>query len=226
MRSVTGVHPIGRLLLDAVHGRFPAPDGGWRRVPPWRPGLYAVLAFTGHAVLVIDEAIPDDLISRLGPDGFGGATHPRLVTALAGPDGWIDSLDLVLASTGQEAPSALVPRPDLAGHPRATHARAVREDVRVWGPPRGSAGDGAVLVLARGMGGLAEVSVELPGERRSRGLGRQLLREARSLVDAGAPIVGCVAPGNAASVRAFLRAGYLPVASLQLFTRGPYVILT
>lgn len=42
--------------------------------------------------------IPDRLLVSLGADGFGGAHDPRLITALAGPGGWIDSLDILMAS--------------------------------------------------------------------------------------------------------------------------------
>ena len=45
------MHPMGELLTDAADGVFPAQDGGWHRVPPWREGVEAVMAFTGHAVL-------------------------------------------------------------------------------------------------------------------------------------------------------------------------------
>ena len=50
---------------------------------PWRPGLEAVISFTGHAVFAVAPDIPDHLLDSLGADGFGGAHDPRLVTALA-----------------------------------------------------------------------------------------------------------------------------------------------
>jgi RimJ/RimL family protein N-acetyltransferase len=39
-------------------------------------------------------------------------------------------------------------------------------------------------------------------------------------VAAGDPVVAAVAPGNAASLRALLSAGFVPLGSLQLFRRG------
>src|ERR1700751_2630561 len=39
-------HPLTEWITAAADGRFPEADGGWRRVPPWRPGLEAVIAFT------------------------------------------------------------------------------------------------------------------------------------------------------------------------------------
>jgi hypothetical protein len=57
-------------------------------VPPWRQGLEAVVAFTGHAVFAVEADIPDCQLVALGADGFGGAHDPRLITALAGPGAW------------------------------------------------------------------------------------------------------------------------------------------
>jgi hypothetical protein len=64
------------MIAAAAAGRFPDPDGGWQRMPPWRAGLEAVAAFTGHAVLVVDPARPDRQLAALGADGLGGAHHP------------------------------------------------------------------------------------------------------------------------------------------------------
>lgn len=189
-----------------------------------------MLAFTGHAVLAVDESVPDERLDDLGADGYGGASDPRLITALAGPGGWIDSLDAVLVSCGpiSRGPigrglggdSMLVPRPDLAGHPRVRHAEAVRADVRVFGPAPGEEGAGAVVILARGLGGLPELSIELLPQRRGGGLGRRLIAAAGLLVPAGEPLVASVAPGNAASLRAFLATGFTPVASVVLWRPG------
>ena len=92
-------HPLARLIEDASSGRPPSPDGGWHRVPPWRPGVEGVFAFTAHAVLAVGaEVRPTAIWRRSGVDGFGGAHHPRVLLDLAGPDGWIDSLDALLVT--------------------------------------------------------------------------------------------------------------------------------
>src|SRR5580700_3920427 len=93
-------HPLADLITAAAAGRFPAADGGWRRVPPWRPGLEASFAFTGHSVFAVAPDVTEQRLAALGADGFGGAQDPRLITALAGPGGWIDCLDLVMAGHG------------------------------------------------------------------------------------------------------------------------------
>ncbi|NGN62857.1 GNAT family N-acetyltransferase, partial [Streptomyces sp. A7024] len=52
------------------------------------------------------------------------------------------------------------------------------------------------------------------------GLGRRLAAAARRLVPDGAPLWAQIAPGNAASVRAFLAAGFRPVGAEALLTAG------
>lgn len=54
---------------------------------------------------------------------------------------------------------------------------------------------------------------------RGRGLGTRLAMAARHLVPAGAPLWAQIAPASAASVRAFLRAGFRPVGAEALLSR-------
>jgi hypothetical protein len=213
-------HPVARLIASFAAGDFLSPDGGWQRVEPWRPPLEAVIAFTGRAVFAISADIGDDELTALGADGFGGAHDPRLIAALAGPGGWIDSLDALLVGHGTGAPGVparLVPRPDFQDHPRARLAAELRDDVVVLGRP-GDAGS-TVVTLARGVGGLRELSFEVDPAQRG-GAGASLVRDALTTVPAGELVVAAVAPGNAASLRAVLSAGFTPVGSLQLFRRG------
>ena len=216
-----GEHPLAGLIAGAAAGRFPGQDGGWHRVPPWRPGLEAVISFTAHAVFAMAPDITDTRLAALGADGFGGAHDPRLITALAGPDGWIDVLDMLMAGrgTGQAGVAPrLVGRPDLATHPRAQFAARIRSNPQVLGypDPRRS----AVAIISRGIAGLTELSFELePGWRRQGG-GAGLAADALGVVPAGQLVVAAVAPGNAASVRALLSAGFVPLGSLQLFRRA------
>jgi L-amino acid N-acyltransferase YncA len=75
----------------------------------------------------------------------------------------------------------------------------------------------AVVVLGRGLAGRREVSLEIDEAARRRGLGRRLLLGARSLIPEGDVVFAQVAPGNAASLRAFLAAGFRPIGSEVLF---------
>ncbi len=186
--SRPAMHPLARLITDAAAGRFPAVDGGWRRVRPWRPGLDGIIAFTGHAVLALAPDITDGLLAELGVNGFGGAHDPRVIAALAGPDGWIDSLDVLLAGRGTAAAPAvagprLVQRPDLASHHRALFAANIRDRPRVLGYP--DQRRSAVVVFSRGLAGLTEISFELEPDQRGSGGGATLIRDALSTIPAG-----------------------------------------
>jgi hypothetical protein len=70
-----------------------------------------------------------------------------------------------------------------------------------------------LLTVGHGLCGRAEVSVEVEPSERNRGLGRRLAQAARALVPEGEAVFAEVSPGNAASLRAFLSAGYVPIGS-------------
>ena len=221
MGGVPLAQPLAELITAAADGRFPQADGGWRRVPPWRPGLEAIIAFTGHAVLAVAPDISDQRLISLGVDGFGGAHDPRLITALAGPDGWIDSLDMLMAGRGTGRagePPRLAHRPDLAAHPRAAFAARLRDQVRPMGYADRSRG--ALALISCGIAGLTELSFELEPEHRGHGGGAELVRDALTTVPDGQLVLAAVAPGNAASVRSLLAAGFVPLGAVQLFRRA------
>ncbi|MGN6751313.1 MAG: N-acetyltransferase [Intrasporangium sp.] len=206
------MHPIAAALTATARGTFPPVDGGWERTTPWLQGVEGVVAFTGRAFLAVGPDVPDESLTGLGADGYGGASNPRLVSALAGR-GWIDVLDLVLVASGTGDPGTLVPRSDLAEHPRARHAETIRGGVTTWGYAAHDVR--TVVTLGRGLGGLWEVGVEM--DSAGRHTGRATIAAARGLVPADDVLVAACAPGNARSVRAFLAAGFVPVASVQLW---------
>ncbi len=209
---------LAGVLRLAAAGVFPPVDGGWRRARPWREGLEAVVALTGRAYLAVGDDVDDATLAALRPDGTGGAHHPRVVIALAA-GGWVDVLDVLLATSGggEQRPDLrgdpdrrVVERPDLADHPRAVAARRLRDDVRVLGRP----GDGRSLVtVSRGVAGLTELGAEAaPGTD-----GSLLVADVVAGLPAGSTVLAAVAPGNARSLRSFLRAGMRPVGSVQLY---------
>jgi hypothetical protein len=255
-------HPLAVMITDVAEGRFLAPDGGWHRVPPWRDGLEGVVSFTARSVLAVGPDVPDSRLAELGADGLGGADHPRLITALAGPGGWIDCLDMLLAARGTggadvargvdatggaggggragggragggraggggvgadgakagaggEAGFGLVDRADLAGQPRAQFAARIRDRRRVLG--YADRQRSALVVLSTGLAGLTELSFELEPGRRGGGQAADLIRAALACVPRGELVVAAAAPGNVASVRALLTAGFTPVGSVQLW---------
>ena len=214
-------NPLADVIEDAANGRFPPVDGGWHRVKPWKQGVEAVVAFTGHAVFAVDATTSDESLAGLGADGFGGAHDPRLITELAGPGGWIDSLDALLVGRGlgsATTSSRLVPRPDLATHPRVHFAATNRDDVQVFGFE--DSHRSTVVVLAHGVAGLREISFELDPDDRG-GAGTTLVQDGLRLIPEGELVCAAAAPGNAASLRALLSAGFVPLGSLQLFRRVP-----
>ena len=207
------------LLVDAWRGPRPDVDGAWARVPPWRDGVYAVVAVTGRAMISAPGSITDADLAAWGVDGWGHAHDPRVMTALAGEHGWVDVLDAVLLAEGTGSPRhGLVPRPDLRDHPRVRHALPIRGDVQVFGL---QGDDESVLTLASGIGGLAELSFQVSPARRGTGLGTMLADAARGLVPAGIPVAACVSPANVPSLRALLRAGFDPVGSVQVYRPAP-----
>lgn len=169
---------------------------------------HAVVEFTGHSFVLTDHD-PYEVMSR-GADGFGGASHPDLLRWLAGPHGWIGTHDAVLVAEGTGGGN-LPERADLEAHPRVVRSRVHRRDVRVFGDETG------LVTLGTGLVGRLELSIELlDSSAANRRWGRNLITSALALVPEGALVWAQVAPGNAASLRAFLRAGFEPIGAETL----------
>lgn len=198
---------LAAMIRDAAQGRFPPVDGGVSRTAPWREGVEAAVAFTGHAVLAVREDVPDARLLGLGVHGYGGAHDPRVTTALAG-DGEIGVLDVLLVGRGTGRRHPLVPRPDLAETERARHAGQWRDDVRVLGLPDPTST--GLATLSRGIAGMTEVGLQ-SGD----GSTEQLLTGALGEVPDGEVVLASVTPGNARSMRFFLRRGFVPIGSVQ-----------
>ena len=127
---------------------------------------------------------------------------------------------MLLAGRGTgrpDTPPRLVRQPDLAEHPRARFAAGIRDQARVLGYP--DPARSALATLSRGLAGLTELSFELEPARRGQRTGPDLISAALTAVPAGQLTVAAAAPGNAASVRALLAAGFVPLGSVQLFRR-------
>jgi GNAT superfamily N-acetyltransferase len=209
-------HSLLDVLLEAARGRPPEPDGTVEVLPPLPgPVEAAVVAFTAHSYLVADVG-PELARSRLRDGDPGAPTRPAFLTWLGEQLGsQPGQLDAVLAAPGLDGarPLELEPRTDLEHHHRVARANHYRRDLRVFTSP----GDGGVLVLGRGLAGRWEAAFEVEPEWRGQGLGRTLALAARHLVPRGEPLFVQVSPGNAASLRAVLAAGYRPLGSEVLF---------
>lgn len=205
-------HPLAATLHEAARGRFPPADGALEVLPaPPGPSM-AVVAFTAHHVVAADVE-PEWVRAQLPGDDLGAPMGARFLVALGERIGrQAGSLDVVLAAPGLGGEPELV---EVAGadHPRVLRAHRYRSGVRVF-----EAADGAaVVVRGQGFAGRTEVAVEVEPAARGGRLGVKALLEARRLIGEDAVVFAQVAPGNAASLRAFLRAGFEPIGCEVLF---------
>jgi GNAT superfamily N-acetyltransferase len=217
MMPDASAHPLMRVFEDAAAGQFPDADGGVDVFPELPGPADGLFGFTAHFA-VAAPIPPAEVLARIPPGNFSFPMSAPFVTWIAerigaGPG----VLDAVLCARGRGigAPPWLVPEPD-NDHPRVARARRYRHDVTVL---RTDTGDG-VLVVGRGVCGRWELAFEVEPDARNRGLGRRLIEAGRDIVPAGASVWAQIAPGNAASMRASIAAGFAPVGSEVLFPRA------
>ena len=205
--------PLADLLARVAVGCPPPPDGGVTVLPGYGRDA-GVLAFTAHSVVFADVD-PHWVRAECGDD-LAAPVSASFLVALAERTGRrVGVLDLLSVAPPLPGPPPArlteIPDPD---HPRVRRAHRYRDAVTAW------RGDGVVVVIGRGVAGRSEVAVEVDPDQRGRGVGRAALVAARHLVSE--PLWAQVAPGNAASVRAFLAAGFVPVGAEVLLPRaGP-----
>jgi GNAT superfamily N-acetyltransferase len=206
---------LRQILADAAKGVFPPPDGGVTVVAQPSPRDAGVLNLTAHAVVFAD-ADPEWIRALLPPGDFSAPLNPPFLTALCERLGrQVNNIDLLTLAPALPGPPpsalglALEPTKDRT-HPRITRALHHRDDVRAWTVP------GGTLLIGRGVVGRWEAAVEVDPQARGAGLGRRLALAARHLVPDGEPLWAQIAPGNAASVRALLAAGYVPMGAETL----------
>ncbi len=185
--------------------------------PPGRAD--AVVAFTSHAVVAAD--VGEAAVRRRLPKDEPSAPMSTAFLAWLGKQLKTEpgDIDVVLvAHPGWASPKALRLSPfegDAADHERVARAHRYRADVRVFT----DADQRGLVVIGRGLAERLEVSIEVFPEHRGHGVGADLARAALTLVDTGEPLYAQVAPGNVASLRAFLAAGYRPIGAEVLFLR-------
>lgn len=211
-------HPLAHLLDEAAHGRFPPADGALRVLPPLPGQADALVAFTGAFVLAADIDAAE-VAARVAPGDLSIPLSAAFVTWVAqrlGARAATHDVVLVALATDDEHhdPEVALDRVVL-DHPRVARADRHRHGLRVYAP----VGGGGVLVLGRGITNRWEIAFEVDRDARGRGLGRALARAALGLLPAGTPVWAQVAPGNAASLRAVVGAGYRPVGAEVLFPR-------
>ena len=211
----TSTHRLAAVLEAAAHGAFPAADGTVEVLPPPPGPAMAVVALTSR--YFIATAAPEDWIrSRLPEGDLLAPMSPRFLSALgdylALRD---DGIDVLLVAHGLPGTS-LLRETTAREHARVTRAHAHREHVRVFTDPTGV----ATIILGHGLALRNEVAIEVEPTHRGHGLATRTLTEARRLVGADQLLFAQTAPGNAASLRAFLAAGFRPIGSEVLFFTG------
>lgn len=215
-------HRLVKRLREAALDRFPAADLGVEVLDPPPGPSDAVVAFTGHNVIATGVHATD-VREHLPADDPGGPLSAPFLTwlglQLGTPPG---SLDVVLVAGGTGRPDDNHPlteieEPEPALADRVARARRYRSEVHLYTDAQAR----GIVILGRGLAQRREVSLEVGPKRRGRGIGTALARAARGLVAEGEPLYAQVAPGNVASLRAFLRAGYRPVGAEVLFLVRP-----
>lgn len=203
-------HPLVAILSDAAAGEFPPRDGAVLITGPPPGPTQAVVSFTASHVIAT-SAPSEEIRSRLDPDDLGAALGAGFLSWLGERIGRrVGSLDVVLAAPGTGSPPDWERIEDEA-HARVRRALRYRDEVAVYRSGPGT------IVLGNGLAGRREVAVDVERPARDRGRGTLLAREARGLVPEGSPLFAQVAPGNAASLRAFLAAGYRIIGAEVLF---------
>jgi hypothetical protein len=206
---------LGDILARAAAGSPPSPDGGLTVLAQPSDRDAGVIAFTAHSV-VFANVTAGWVRARIPAGDLSAPIGPRFLQALAERLGReAASTDMLTVATALPGPPELpLTRVDGSDHPRVRRARRYRDDLAVW------AGDGAVVLIGRGVAGRQEVAVEVDPGRRNEGIGRCAARAARHLAPAGEPLWAQISPGNVASVRAFLAAGFVPAGAEALLVRA------
>jgi hypothetical protein len=209
------VHPLAVILDEAAHGRYPPADGCVRVVPPLPGGLDALVSFTGTFVLAgaltqeeVDARVPRGDFSIPMSAAFVAWIAERLGARAATHDA------VFVAISPGDPPDDLVEIAE-SDHPRVQRALRYRRDVRVYESHDGR----GVVVLGRGITGRWEIAFEVEEGAQGAGRGRALAAAGLRMLPEGTPVWAQVAPGNAASMRATLGAGFRPVGSEILFVR-------
>jgi hypothetical protein len=209
---------VAMVFAEAARGVFPPADGAIEVVPSPRPVKAAVFGFTAHLVVAADGVTDSHIDTHLGGRDFSEWMGPGFLSWLeAHTGGHAGSHDAVLAAFGTDVRKGellvTVTRPD---HPRVQRSGRYRADQIVYALE--AAPDAGVVILGHGVAGRLEIAVEVDEAARGGAIGRRIIAAALGLAPKDTPVFAQVAPGNVASMRCFLAAGFTPVASEILLT--------
>jgi GNAT superfamily N-acetyltransferase len=215
MSAQTEHGPLSAVLREAAAGRFPPANGEVTVLSSPSPRDSGVIGFTAHAV-VFTEADPAWVRAHLPADDLSRPLSPAFLHALcAHTHREAHTIDMLCVASPRSGQPGVALRPELdVAHPRIARAMRYRDDVRAWRT------DGGVVLIGRGVASRWEVAIEVDPGYRGNGLGRALAFAARHLVPEDGPLWAQIAPANAASVRAFLAAGFRPAGAEALLTHN------
>ena len=204
-------------LLRAVAQGSPPPVDGLVDVLPRPPGVRAaVLGFTGHHVIAADVD-PAWVHARIAPWDLNAPFSPAFLAALEEQvGGHANTQDAVLVAPDRDEPMDLVRLSATAAEDALGGSPHPRGDATVWATPDGA----GTLMLGRGLADRWELRFDVADAARGQGIGRRLAAAAPGLVPPGELVFAQVAPGNVASLRAILAAGYRPIGSEVLLFDG------
>lgn len=220
-RTRDGAHRLAELLETAARGE-PLDVESPLEVLPAAPGpVNAVVAFTGHNVIAADLSA-DEILSHVDPDDLVAPLEPAFLVwmgeRLGSRPGMVAAV--LAATSADSSPSiqliAIDRPPSDTQSARIERAFRYREEVTLFADPERR----GVVILGRGLARRWEVAIEIDPAHRSKGLGRELLKAATSLVPHGEPVFAQVPPGNAASLRAFLGARFRPIGAEVPFLKA------
>lgn len=181
-----------------------------------------MVSFTGHNVIAADVD-QGQVLHRLPSQDPGAPMSAEFLSWLAGRLGThAGMLDLVMVAPTpdpQEDLPVLIAREDLLDHPRLARSRRYRTDLRCYSDRE----DRALIIVGRGLAERQEMGIEVHPQFRGTGLGPLLARASARVASLDEPLFAQVSPGNVASVRAFLAAGYKPMCAEVLFLRAAFV---
>lgn len=210
---------LAAVLDDVGAGRYPPPDGTVTILAQPSEQDAGVVSLTAWAVVFADVD-PDWIAAQLPAGDLSAPLSAPFLAALGERLGRRShSVDMLTCATPLAGPPAELQLEELATgsaeavHPRLARALRYRDEVRAWQAA------GGIVTLGRGLADRWEVSIEVDAEHRGRGLGALLATAARHLAPVDATLWAQIAPANAASVRAFLRAGFRPVGAEALLSR-------
>lgn len=216
--SGEAMHRVADVLTGMAAGDPPPSDGQVEVLPSLGPGVDDVVLATDGHLLITTELSADEVHDRFRPSAYTKWCHPTPLLWLCERTGRTPGTsDLLFVSQPLDGPPTIDLVSAGGDHPRLAEGRLRRHEQRQWRTRDGS----GMCSVARGVARRWELAYEVEPSARGRGLGAGLACSARHQVPDGEPLWAQTAPGNVASVRALLGAGFVPVGGEILLLAPP-----